>query len=103
MNIVFQFLGESILISLIAFLCALAMTELSLPLYNSLIDTTLSIDYGSVFFWMMAIGIVLITGVLAGSYPAFYLSSFSFRPAEVAPHQGKSSSFFNLCWPSHSL
>jgi predicted permease len=77
MNIVFQFLGESILISLIAFLCALAMTELSLPLYNSLIDTTLSIDYGSVFFWMMAIGIVLITGVLAGSYPAFYLSSFS--------------------------
>jgi putative ABC transport system permease protein len=76
-ELIFQFLGESILISFFAFIGALLMTELSLPLYNNLIEKQLSLDYTSSGFWIFGIGITLITGLLAGSYPAFYLSSFN--------------------------
>lgn len=76
-DIVLQFLGEATLISLVAFVCAIALTELCLPLYNALVDKQLSIDYTSSVFWILAIGIVLTTGIISGSYPAFYLSSFN--------------------------
>jgi putative ABC transport system permease protein len=76
-ELIFQFLGESILISLFAFVGALLMTELSLPLYNNLIEKQLSLDYFSPRFWIFGLAITLVTGVLAGSYPAFYLSSFN--------------------------
>jgi putative ABC transport system permease protein len=76
-EIVFQFLGESIMISIIAFAIALILTEISLPAYNTLLEKKLSIDYTSLQFWGFAIAIILITGILSGSYPAFYLSSFN--------------------------
>lgn len=76
-EIVFQFLGESLMISLIAFIIALILTELSLPAYNTLLEKKLFIDYLSPEFWAFAFAIVLTTGILSGSYPAFYLSSFN--------------------------
>ncbi len=76
-EIVFQFLGESIMISLIAFVIALILAEISLPAYNTLLEKKLSIDYLSPEFWGFAVAIVLITGILSGSYPALYLSSFN--------------------------
>jgi ABC-type antimicrobial peptide transport system permease subunit len=80
-EIMFQFVGESMLISLIAFLIALILVELSLPYYNTLVDKRLSLDYLSVNSWLFGLSIILVTGITAGSYPAFYLSSF--QPIKV--------------------
>jgi ABC-type antimicrobial peptide transport system permease subunit len=80
-DLVFQFLGESILLAVLAFLVSIVMVELMLPLYNPLVSKHLTINYGSPLFWMLGLGLTLATGVLAGSYPAFYLSSFS--PVQV--------------------
>jgi putative ABC transport system permease protein len=75
-EIILQFLGESILISLIAFIISVALAELILPSYNTLIQKSLFIEYTSLWNWSVAFLIIIVTGVLAGSYPAFYLSSF---------------------------
>ena len=80
-ELILQFIGESILIAAISFVLAIAMVELSLPLYNALVNKTLVIDYTGGLFWIFAICIILLTGILSGSYPAFYLSSF--QPVKV--------------------
>lgn len=80
-QLIFQFLGESILISLIAFVLSIVLVELALPFYNSFINKQLTINYESPILWGLGIGLILITGLLAGSYPAFYLSSF--KPIKV--------------------
>jgi putative ABC transport system permease protein len=80
-SLIGQFLGESILISLIAGLFAILIVQLSLPAFGVLTDKKLSIDYGNANLWFIFIGFVLFTGVLAGSYPAFYLSAF--KPVKV--------------------
>lgn len=79
-NLIFQFLSESILLTLFGLLIALAMVELSLPLYNEILGKQLIIDYGSSDFYQI-IGLALSVGILGGMYPAFILSSF--RPANV--------------------
>src|SRR5690606_14651404 len=76
-QLIIQFIGESLLIAAFAFIIALILTEVSLPLYNTLIEKKLLIDYASPVFWLFAAGVILITGVVSGSYPAFYLSSFN--------------------------
>src|SRR5690606_5601294 len=80
-ELVFQFLGESLLITTFAFLVAVVLVELSLPLYNTLVSKKLFIDYTNPYLWGGAAALILITGTLAGSYPAFYLSSF--QPVRV--------------------
>jgi putative ABC transport system permease protein len=80
-DLIGQFLGESILISSIAFFMAIVLVELSLPFYNHLVDKKLAIDYSAPITWLLAFSFICITGVFAGSYPAFYLSSFN--PAKV--------------------
>lgn len=79
--LILQFIGESLVISIIAFLLAILMAELVLPAYNNLVDKELFVDYRSLEFWQIGLGIVFLTGILAGSYPAFYLSSF--KPVET--------------------
>lgn len=74
--LIVQFLGECILLSLIAGLLALVLVFVSLPAFNSLIDNHLQMDLSHPFFWINFLGFVLFTGILAGSYPAFLLSSF---------------------------
>ena len=75
-NLVLQFLTESVIISFFAFLLATGMVELLLPLFNSLLFTSLSFDpFQSLWFLISLMMLVLITGILAGLYPAFYLSS----------------------------
>lgn len=80
-ELVFQFLGESILITAIAFLFALLVVEVSLPFFNSVTQKKLLLDYTSSTFWLASVGVILVTGIVSGSYPALYLSSFS--PARV--------------------
>jgi ABC-type antimicrobial peptide transport system permease subunit len=71
-----QFLGESILITFIAAILAVLFVWAFLPPFNKLVERELSLDLTSKWFWISAIGIILFTGALAGSYPALYLSAF---------------------------
>ena len=71
-----QFLSESILVALLAFLLAIILVEVSLPLFNSLAGKQMVLPWSSPLFWLLAICFTLFTGMLAGSYPAFYLSGF---------------------------
>ncbi|GGH35537.1 ABC transporter permease [Dyadobacter endophyticus] len=71
-----QFIGESILISMIAGIIALLAVYLSLPAFNTLIGKELEVPVQNPRFWAAALAFILFTGIIAGSYPAFYLSSF---------------------------
>jgi putative ABC transport system permease protein len=75
-SLVLQFIGESIFLVFLAGIIAIVLVELSLPWYNQLTDKTLFINFNDVYTWLAFIGFVLFTGLLAGSYPAFFLSSF---------------------------
>lgn len=72
-----QFILESLLLSTISMLISFALLELLLPQFNALLDTAIRIDYSSYTFWAVLISLILLTGLLAGSYPAMYLSSFT--------------------------
>ncbi len=76
-ELIFQFLGESLLITTISFLLAMVVVELALPFYNDLTQKKLFIDFSNPLFWIASIGVVILTGVISGSYPAIYLSSFN--------------------------
>ena len=76
-----QFYGESMLVSLIAFGLAIGIAQLLLPFFSSLAGWKMTIPYSAPIFWMAGLIFVFITGLLAGSYPALYLSSF--RPVKV--------------------
>ena len=80
-SLIFQFIGESIMLSFIAAILAVILVELSLGGYNALVGKQLYIDYGNPYFWLTAVGFILFTGLIAGSYPAFYLSSY--QPVKV--------------------
>lgn len=80
-RLIYQFISESILITFIAFVIAVILTELALPAYNTLVDKELTINYSSPVFWITSFGIVVLLGIISGSYPAFYLSSF--RPVQT--------------------
>ncbi len=80
-DLIFQFLGESISITLISFIVAIVLVELVLPGYNTLVKKTISINYSDPIVWLVSIGLILIIGIIAGSYPSFYLSSF--EPVKV--------------------
>ncbi|UPK67193.1 ABC transporter permease [Chitinophaga filiformis] len=76
-----QFMTEALLMSFIAGVIALVMVHQALPYFNRLVNVALSMPYGNAGFWASAIGFILITGLLAGAYPAFYLSAF--KPVKV--------------------
>jgi putative ABC transport system permease protein len=80
-SLITQFLAESILMAMLAGLVAIALVQLCLPAFNQLVEKQLFINYGNPFFWLALFGFILLTGILAGSYPAFFLSAF--RPVMV--------------------
>jgi len=80
-KIIAQFLGESLLIVFVATIIAMILVELLLPGYNTLVGKELDVDYHRVGLYTGLISIVLFCGLLAGSYPAFYLSSLN--PSDI--------------------
>ena len=80
-SLIAQFLIESIIISAIAGILALIIVELFLPAFNQLTEKKLFLEFTNVNFWLGSIGFVLLTGFLAGSYPAFFLAAF--KPVTV--------------------
>ena len=81
-QLVGQFLGESVLLSLLALVLAVGLVELLLPLFNLLAGREISVGYAeNGAYWLGLLGLVGVTGLAAGAYPALYLSGF--RPARV--------------------
>ncbi|MCB0491059.1 MAG: ABC transporter permease [Cyclobacteriaceae bacterium] len=76
-DLIFQFLGESLLIAFISFVLALILVEGALPFYNDLVEKQLYVPYLTTQFWIFAVIMISVTGLLSGSYPALYLSSFN--------------------------
>lgn len=82
LQLIIQFIGESLIFSFVALIAGLILVEISLPTFNYLLDKDLSISLFS--SWnpvLLLIALAFIVGVIAGSYPAFYLSSF--KPIKV--------------------
>jgi len=80
-DLIFQFFTESMLITFVAFALSVLIVQLALPAFNTLVYGDIRIPYKNLMFWGVMAGYVLITGLLAGSRPAFYLSSF--KPVKV--------------------
>ena len=76
-----QFFSESFLVVLLALVFALSLVTLWLDWFNQLADKQMTILWTNPFFWLLVGGFVLVTGLLAGSYPALYLSAF--QPIKV--------------------
>ncbi len=80
-QLVIQFLGESLLVSFIALLIGIAVAWLLLPFFNDLSAKTISINLLNVKIISGLLGVAVLVGLLSGSYPAFFLSSF--KPVKV--------------------
>jgi ABC-type antimicrobial peptide transport system permease subunit len=76
-----QFFSESLLVVMVAFVLSLLLVQMILPAFNEVADKQLSILWVNPLFWLLGIGFTLVTGLIAGSYPALYLSSF--QPIKV--------------------
>lgn len=92
-ELILQFLTESVLTTFIAFVCSLLLVLLALPAFNSLTDSDIHIPFNKYLFWLVCTGCVLLTGLIAGSRPAFYLSSFeAVKVLKGKVHVGKVAS-----------
>ena len=80
-DLVLQFLIESFLLTLLAFILSLVLVQLALTPFNTLTGSKIAIPFSTIYFWLIMIGCVTLTAVVSGSRPAFYLSSF--QPVKV--------------------
>lgn len=80
-QIIKQFFAESYLVVLLAFVLCLVLVALSLPLFNDVAGKKIEIAWANPMFWIFSGVFILITGLVSGSYPALYLSSF--QPLKV--------------------
>jgi putative ABC transport system permease protein len=71
-----QFLSESVLVAFVSFILSILLVLLLMPLFNKLADKFITLPWSNAVFWLIAILFTLVTGFIAGSYPAFYLSKF---------------------------
>lgn len=91
-QLIYQFFSESVLMAGLAFILSILLVLLILPFFNEVAYKQISLPWNNPLFWLTGIASVLITGLIAGSYPALYLSSFkpvkalkgSFRAGRMA-------------------
>ncbi len=75
-QIIGQFLSESVLVAFMAFVFSIGLVLLLLPFFNGLANKEMFIPWASLPFWLLALAFTFFTGIVSGSYPAFYLSGF---------------------------
>ncbi|RYF65474.1 MAG: FtsX-like permease family protein, partial [Cytophagaceae bacterium] len=75
-QLIAQFLGESLLVTSLAFILALLLVQLSLPFFNQIASKQIQLPWQNPYFWAIGLGFSMLTGLIAASYPALYLSSF---------------------------
>lgn len=93
-QLIYQFLSESFLVVFFAFILAVIIVLLSLNGFNELSRKEISFPWANVTFWLLSIGFIIFTALLAGSYPALYLSSF--RPVDVLKGTYQSGKYSGL-------
>ena len=71
-----QFLSESVLVAFVSFILSVLLVIVLMPLFNKLADKNMQLPWSSPIFWLVALAFMLLTGLISGSYPAFYLSKF---------------------------
>ena len=80
-QLIYQFFSESFLVVIFSFILACLLATVSLPWFNHLAGKEMNVPWRDLYFWLTCVGFIFLTGLLAGSYPAFYLSSF--QPIKV--------------------
>ena len=80
-QLVAQFFSESFLIVVLSFIVSMLIVAVSMPWFNDVSGKEMKVPYGEIIFWLGCLTFIIITGFLAGSYPALYLSSF--KPVSV--------------------
>ncbi|MCE7040606.1 ABC transporter permease [Dyadobacter sp. CY312] len=80
-SLINQFLTEAIMLSFLSLTMAVLLAIIALPLFNNLANKEIVFPYQNVLFWIIAVVTAIVVGVMAGSYPAFFLSSF--QPLKV--------------------
>ena len=90
-----QFIGEAILLAFFSIVGAILLSDLILPTFNNLTGKELSLPFKQTNFWIVLFALVFITGLVAGSYPAFFLSSFNpYRVLKGNSNSGAGGRFF---------
>ncbi len=89
-----QFLGESFLVVLMAYVLSLILVLLVLSGFNELSEKNIRFPWGSLTFWLSSLLFIAVTSIVAGSYPALYLSSF--KPVDVLKGNFKAGKFAGL-------
>ena len=81
-QLIFQFIGESLILSFIGLIAGLILVEIALPAFSQILDNDFEPSlFRNRYEFLFLIGLVIVVGVIAGSYPAFYLSAF--QPVKV--------------------
>lgn len=88
-SLIWQFITESLILSFLSTIVAVIILVLCIPFFNNLLNIKLSLPTNEWYTWATIIGIAAITGLISGSYPAFYLSSF--QPIKVLKGRFKGS------------
>ncbi len=76
-SLVAQFIGEAMMLTFLSIVVALVIAWLLLPVFNSFAGKQMAIPFAQPLFWLAVVGLTLITGFVAGSYPALFLSSLN--------------------------
>lgn len=90
-QLIFQFFSESLLTVSFSFAVSLSLVQLTLPFFNEVAGKQTTILWSNTFFWTMVTAFIIITALIAGSYPALYLSSF--KPVKVLKGTFKAGRF----------
>lgn len=93
-QLISQFLSESFLVVVFAFVLAIVLVAVSLSWFNELSDKKMAMPWTNSYFWMMSIGFIIFTSLVSGSYPALYLSSFN--PVKVLKGTFRAGRFATL-------
>ena len=76
-QLIIQFLSESVMMALLAFVLSILLVVLFLPVFNSMSGKMMHLLWLNIYFWLIALLFTFFTGFVSGSYPAFYLSGFN--------------------------
>ncbi len=90
-KLIFQFFTESILVAVFSFVLSIVLLVLVIPFFNNIADKKLTVPFNNAIFWLAGILFTVITGLIAGTYPALYLSSF--QPVKVLKGTFKAGRF----------